>query len=137
MAKKYNIKTVADAVNAVTKDNIDLFLTDFSECLSLAVTLKGAYKQQTGEEPAFAVMEEFTWTDDGTPGLTSITMKMETEENSVKKNEMEDFADFIDAGYWIKGANGLWYQKSDGNVDEGIKFEQLLSKYREQSKNNP
>ena len=133
MAKKYNIKTVGDAVNAVTKDNIDLFLTDLSECLSLAVTLKQAYKQQTGENPSFAVMEEFTWTDDGTPGLTSITIKKGAEENSVKKNnEMEDFADFIDAGYWIKGANGLWYQKSDGNVDEGIKFEQLLSKYREQ-----
>ena len=44
---------------------------------------------------------------------------------------MEDFADFIDAGYWIKGANDLWYQKSDGNTDEGIDFEQLLSKFRE------
>jgi hypothetical protein len=132
MAKKYNIKTVGDAVNAVTKDNIDLFLTDFSECLHLAVGLKDAYKQQKGEYPISAVMEEFTWTDDGIPGLTSITIKTETKEGPAKENnEMEDFADFIDAGCWIKGANGLWYQKSDGNVDEGIEFEQLLSKFRE------
>lgn len=80
MAVKYNIKTLADAVNAVTKDNIDLFLSDFSECIRMGLELKEAYKQKTGKYPPHATLDEMIWSDDGIPGLTGIGIKLETKE---------------------------------------------------------
>jgi len=73
--KKHNIKTIEDAVNCVTFKNISLFLNDFCECMVLAVALKEEYKKQHGKYPSEAVMKEFTWNDDGVPGLKKITIK--------------------------------------------------------------
>lgn len=72
-AKKYNIKTIEDAVNCMTKENADVFLSDLNECLLVALQLKEGIKKQTGKYPEEAVMKEFTWYNDGKPGLRKIT----------------------------------------------------------------
>jgi hypothetical protein len=45
--------------------------------------------------------------------------------NNQQKQLAISFAEFIDNGFWIRSSNDLWYQKSDGNPNEGITTEQL------------
>jgi len=60
-SKIYTFKTIKDITEAITKDNIDNFLVDFKEWLSVAIEFnkikefKGLVKLDTSQ---------FKWTDD-------------------------------------------------------------------------
>lgn len=44
---------------------------------------------------------------------------------------MTAFAEWKESEFWILSSNDLWYQKSDGNPDEGLTTRELITKFFE------
>lgn len=42
-----------------------------------------------------------------------------------------NFAEWIAREFWIVSSNDLWYQKSDGNPDEGLTTEEIYELFLE------
>lgn len=42
-----------------------------------------------------------------------------------------NFAEWIAREFWIVSSNDLWYQKSDGNLDEGLTTEEIYELFLE------
>lgn len=73
--KKYEIKTVEDISNLVTKDNFENFLEDFRDIITKLVEIKELCKREIGEYPQ-RLMKDFIWCDDDVRGVDEITIKI-------------------------------------------------------------
>lgn len=122
----------------IKKPEWDILLPALKHVKILAPMCTEIHIDKTIKERATEAASKYKWNDER-DGKFYIECFIEGAIKQSVNNyfRMEDFADFIDAGCWIKGANGLWYQKSDGNVDEGIPFSELMFKYKEQYINKP
>ena len=68
MNMPHKLANLKDIIEVVNEDNIEVFLSDFSEWLALEVVLKGNEVIKTGDR---GVM---TWNDDGIKGISKITI---------------------------------------------------------------
>lgn len=71
--KNYKLRTISEIVKVVTKDNIDVFISDFKEFLEFRNNLKDFSKEEGVE---LVVPDVFDWTDDGVKGCNGIRIEV-------------------------------------------------------------
>lgn len=67
--KELHIKTIDDVLEHVNKDNIDNFLTDFSQFLIMHTEIKEMLPE------GVKIGAEFIWIDDGETGCKEVKIK--------------------------------------------------------------
>lgn len=72
MSKSYEISTIKDLNNVVTKDNVELLKHDLSVYLDCVLATK-----ELGDG-VIRPSDKFVWNDDGVKGLKSIHLKVHT-----------------------------------------------------------
>lgn len=63
MPKTYNLKTIKEIEDIITKDNIECFKTDFCSWLDILIGMKEINK--TSSEFFIEISDTFKWIDDG------------------------------------------------------------------------
>ena len=74
MEKEYKLKNVEEIVKVITEENIDVFLSDFSEWIKYRLALK----KLVSEDFEVKIPDYFHWADDGIKGASEINIKMIT-----------------------------------------------------------
>lgn len=73
MPKEYELRTLADIIEAVTEENMETFLSDFSMWLGIEVGLKGI----AGVTSKYRGL--MRWRDDGVKGISEVNIEVKHE----------------------------------------------------------